>query len=156
VREVISISRLVRASLLKKRSTPRGGFGAERGQGMVEFALALPFLLLIMLGTIDLGRMFFDYVDLRSAAVEGAQYGSRYAADTSAIQAEALSAGAPSGTTVSVSTDSGCFSATTPGVPGYVTVTTAKTFQPFTTTFLSRFGLGPVNLSASSTMRCLT
>jgi Flp pilus assembly protein TadG len=123
---------------------------------MVEFAISLPFLLLIMLGTIDMGRMFFDYVDLRSAAVEGAQYGSRYAADPAAIQTEALGAGAPSGTTVAVSADAACLSATTPGVAGYVTVTTAKTFTPFTTSFLSRFGLGPVNLSATSTMRCLT
>jgi Flp pilus assembly protein TadG len=154
MKEVIRIRRLVLVNPF--RVTPCGQHGSERGQGIVEFALALPFLMLIMLGTIDMGRMFFDYIDLRSAAVDGAQYGSRNPANAGAIQAAALASGAPAGTTVTVAVDAACNSATTPGVPGSVTVTTAKTFQPFTTAFLSRFGLGPVNLSASNTMRCLT
>jgi len=124
---------------------------------MVEFALALPFLLMIMLGTIDAGRLFFDYLDLRSAAVEGAQWGSHNTADTGAISARTLGSGAPPGTSVAVSMDPGCLSATTPGVAGYVKVTTSKTFTPFTTSFfLARFGKGSFPLSASSTMRCMT
>ncbi len=154
MKEVIRIRRMVLP--FRTRYSSHGQHGSERGQGIVEFALALPFLMLIMLGTVDMGRMFFDYIDLRSASVDGAQFGSRNPSNVGAIQAEAIASGAPAGTTVSVVVDSACNSATTPGVPGSVKVTTAKTFQPFTTAFLSRFGLGPVNLSASTTMRCLT
>ncbi|MFL5758796.1 MAG: TadE/TadG family type IV pilus assembly protein [Thermomicrobiales bacterium] len=157
MREVISISRLVRASSFRTRTTPRGRHTVKRGQSIVEFTLALPFLLMIMLGTIDGGRMFFEYVDLRSAAVEGAQFGSHNTADTGLIAARALGSGAPAGTSVAVSMDAACLTISTPGVTGYVTVTTSKTFTPFTTSFfLARFGKGSFPLSASSTMRCLT
>src|SRR6266542_3411699 len=87
VREVISISHSSTVSPVRTRRASRGHHRSQRGQGMVEFAISLPFLLLIMLGTIDMGRMFFDYVDLRSAAVEGAQWGSHNTADTCAISA---------------------------------------------------------------------
>jgi uncharacterized membrane protein len=156
VREVISISHSITVSPFRTRRAHRGHHRSQRGQGMVEFAISLPFLLLIMLGTIDMGRMFFDYVDLRSAAVEGAQWGSHNTGDTGAISARTLGSGAPAGTSVAISMDAACLSALTPGVTGYVTVTTSKTFTPFTTSFLSKFGLGPVNLSATSSMRCLT
>lgn len=46
-----------------------------RGQGLVEFALLLPVLLLILLGTIEFGRIFFIYVNIANAAREGARYG---------------------------------------------------------------------------------
>jgi hypothetical protein len=33
----------------------------SRGQGLVEFALVLPVLLLLMMGIFDFGRVFFSY-----------------------------------------------------------------------------------------------
>jgi hypothetical protein len=48
----------------------------QSAQGMVEFALVLPLLLLIMLGLMELGRMLAFYVAVASAAREGARYGS--------------------------------------------------------------------------------
>ncbi len=44
------------------------------GQGLVEFALALPILLLLVIGTLDLGAAFFMKVELENSAREGAYY----------------------------------------------------------------------------------
>jgi Flp pilus assembly protein TadG len=39
----------------------------KKGQGLVEFALVLPILLLIVLGIAEFGRIFGGYVELQSA-----------------------------------------------------------------------------------------
>ncbi|MDD2921625.1 MAG: TadE/TadG family type IV pilus assembly protein [Anaerolineales bacterium] len=44
------------------------------GQGLVEFALALPILLLLRVGVLDFGMAFFVKVELENAAREGAYY----------------------------------------------------------------------------------
>ena len=41
--------------------------GSERGQGLVEFGLVLPLLLVFLLGVADFGRIFADGVALESA-----------------------------------------------------------------------------------------
>lgn len=46
----------------------------ERGQSMLEIALALPVLLLILSGLLDLGRLYYAYVAVTDAAAEGATY----------------------------------------------------------------------------------
>lgn len=46
----------------------------ERGQSMVEVALALPVLLLILSGLLDIGRAYFTYLALEEAAIEAAQF----------------------------------------------------------------------------------
>ena len=46
----------------------------ERGQSLVEAALALPLVIMLMLGMLDLGRAFFILVELNDAADEGAVY----------------------------------------------------------------------------------
>ncbi len=46
-----------------------------QGQGLVEFALILPILLLIMVGIMEFGRVFVIYVNLSNASREGARYG---------------------------------------------------------------------------------
>lgn len=55
-----------------KRRIDRG----ERAQSLVELAVALPVMVLILLGTIDFGMAIFSYAILRDAAQEGALYGS--------------------------------------------------------------------------------
>jgi Flp pilus assembly protein TadG len=47
------------------------------GQSLVEFALTLPIMLLIVLGAIDLGRVYFMTVNLENAVKEGAFFGAR-------------------------------------------------------------------------------
>jgi Flp pilus assembly protein TadG len=46
----------------------------ERGQSMVEFALALPILILILSGMLDIGRVYFTFIALEEAAAEAALY----------------------------------------------------------------------------------
>jgi hypothetical protein len=50
---------------------------SERGQSMVEMALAFPILLLILAGTLEVGKYFNDYLTILDATREAA----RYAAD---------------------------------------------------------------------------
>ncbi len=46
----------------------------NRGQGLLEFALVLPFLLVIVFGVFDLGRVFFTTITLVSASREGVRH----------------------------------------------------------------------------------
>lgn len=47
------------------------------GQSLVEFALILPLLLLIVVGAIDLGRVYVMTITMENAAKEGAFFGAR-------------------------------------------------------------------------------
>jgi TadE-like protein len=63
---------------------PRKGLNdRERGAELVEFALVLPLLLLIVLGTIEFGRVYYTYNILS----KGVRDGARYAA-TSRLQSD--------------------------------------------------------------------
>lgn len=44
------------------------------GQGLVEFALILPVVLLLVIGALDIGRAFYVKVVLENSAREGANY----------------------------------------------------------------------------------
>jgi Flp pilus assembly protein TadG len=46
----------------------------EEGNSLIELALSLPFLLLLLLGTFDLGRGFNTYIALANGAREGARW----------------------------------------------------------------------------------
>src|SRR5574338_1272037 len=48
----------------------------EKAQGMVEFALVLPILLLVILGIFAFGHMFFAYSSVVAASREAARYGA--------------------------------------------------------------------------------
>jgi Flp pilus assembly protein TadG len=48
----------------------------EYGQSMVELALTFTILLVLLAGTVDLGRAFFTWLEMRDAAQEGASYAS--------------------------------------------------------------------------------
>ncbi|HAF10804.1 MAG TPA: hypothetical protein DCK98_12090 [Chloroflexi bacterium] len=56
------------------RDSSRDIFGRDTGQSLVEVALALPLLLLILLGVADLGRAFYYTTAVASAARQGAAY----------------------------------------------------------------------------------
>jgi Flp pilus assembly protein TadG len=64
----------------------------EQGQSFVEMAISIVFILILLAGIVDLGRMFFVFVSLRDAAQEGASYASFCPADISGIQARVRSA----------------------------------------------------------------
>src|SRR5665647_997915 len=77
----------------KKRKAPPA-------QALVEVAIVLPMLLLLVLGAMYFGRMFYTKIVLTNASREGANYLSRnptdkgaYTGTISAIQNEAESSG---------------------------------------------------------------
>jgi Flp pilus assembly protein TadG len=61
---------------------------SERGQSLVELAISLVILLYLLSGAVEFGIIFFQYVQLRDAAQEGALYASTHPtqADLTAIQ----------------------------------------------------------------------
>jgi len=127
---------------------------APRGQSLIEFALASPVLLLLLLGTIDLGRMYADYVGLKNAARDGAGYGILKPTDTAGMESRVLAAGVPAGTTATATCTGTC---TTIDGTGQLVVTAASTFSPVTLGFFTWLGMdGTVTLSATAKMRVLT
>src|SRR4051794_4043149 len=99
-----------------------------RGQSLVELAVAMTLLCVVLLGTVDLGRVYFDYIDLKTAARNGARYGALKPDDTAGMRNRALSSTVPSGTTVSAVCTGNCG---TVGSTGTVVVTTTSTFTSF-------------------------
>lgn len=55
------------------------GRSQERGQSLLEFAMVLPVLLLLALGTIEFGRAYYHYNTLSKAVRQGARYMSMHA-----------------------------------------------------------------------------
>jgi Flp pilus assembly protein TadG len=62
------------------------GERSERGQSLVEFAISLVILLYLLSGAVEFGIIFFQYVQLRDAAQEGALFGSTDAENTAGIE----------------------------------------------------------------------
>jgi Flp pilus assembly protein TadG len=56
----------------------------ERGQALIEFALVLPLFLLLLLGIVQMGTVFRDYIALTDAT----RVGARQAAVARSIQPE--------------------------------------------------------------------
>jgi Flp pilus assembly protein TadG len=61
-------------TIFDRRRRAARAAGRERGQSLVEFAMSLPFILLIMAGLLDIGRAYFTFVALEDAAGEAAVY----------------------------------------------------------------------------------
>lgn len=55
------------------RGHDRAGRASSRGQGLVEFALIFPVLMLLLVAIFDLGRLVFAYNDISNAARVGAR-----------------------------------------------------------------------------------
>ena len=88
------ITSVCAASVWPRRARHR----SERGAAFVELAVALPLLILVLVGTVDFARVFYMSIELTNAARAGAQYGAFGAGfnsqDFSGMQASA-SASAP-------------------------------------------------------------
>jgi Flp pilus assembly protein TadG len=59
---------------------------SERGQSLVELSISLLVLLYLLSGAVEFGLAFFQFVQLRDAAQEGALYGSMNPANGSNIE----------------------------------------------------------------------
>jgi Flp pilus assembly protein TadG len=64
----------------------------ERGQSLVELAISLVLLLVLLSGAVEFGMAFFQFIQLRDAAQEGALYGSINPTAASAIETRARGA----------------------------------------------------------------
>jgi Flp pilus assembly protein TadG len=129
---------------------------ARKGQSLVELAICTPMLMLLLLGTLDVGRVFFDYISLRNAVVEGATYGTRHPSDAGGIQQAVVEHGVPADTSVSSFTTGDC---NNPEGGGSVHVEAHRTFTPIFFATLSTVASGVnwnFNVAATSTMRCMT
>ena len=140
-------------------------FGKSRGQSLVELALVLPVLLLLLVGTIEIGRFFYYSILVSNAARAGAQYGAQSlatAADTSGIQTAAQNDANVAGMTVTAVQQCGCTGASLNGAcpatgcarPNsplvYVQVTATGTFN----SLLSYPGLPPsITVTSTEQMR---
>lgn len=58
----------------------------EKGQSLVELGISFVFLMLLLGGAAEFGTAFFQYVQLKDAAQEGAIYASLYPNDTVSIE----------------------------------------------------------------------
>jgi hypothetical protein len=67
-------------------------FISERGQSLVELGVSLLILLYLLSGAAEFGVLFFQFVQLRDAAQEGALYGSMNPLDTPGITARVQAA----------------------------------------------------------------
>jgi Flp pilus assembly protein TadG len=152
-------------------------WGSDSGAALVELALSLPLLVLLMIGTIDLARVFYMTMELTDGARAGAAYGAFNSANsgnsaamqtvaTNAIAAKLQPVTAVASRSCQCADSSGNFSATSPTAnncaaplatscpSGHlvvtVTVTTSKTF-----TLLSAypFPISSLAVSRAATLR---
>ena len=126
---------------------------ARRGQAITEMALMTPFFLLILLGALDLGRIYISQNRLNAAVKEAAMLG-RYQPDPATIQERAFQEVREPGTNgrrllgaegVDFWVEVQCFSPGTPPIertcgtpaPGdYIEVTGYHNFEPITSQIL--------------------
>ena len=57
----------------------------EKGQGLVELAIIIPFLVIIVVGLLDLGRAYFSVIIINNAAREGVRYLSVHRSDKGTV-----------------------------------------------------------------------
>jgi len=119
---------------------------SPRGQSLVELALTLPILLLLLVGVLDLGRLYFAQITVVNASREGARYATTNPTNSTGITTKANNEASGSGITLGSVTAS-CANGCTAGNPVRVTVT--ANFQ-LITTYL--FGGGTIPLSAYTEM----
>ncbi len=86
----------------------------ESGQSLLELALVLVFLLILLAGVVDLGRMMYEYLTMRDAAQEGAGYGAVFPNDCDHIVDRVMQNLPDANYTVSIYIDGiGCADAST-------------------------------------------
>ena len=138
---------------------------ASPGTAAIEFALAMPFLLVLVLGVVELGYSTYQAMRVADAAEAGAVYASKYGFDAAGIEAAVTGATGPAATITSpapfqfcgcpgsagvttVDCSTTCTDGSTPGV--YIQVNASMTRE----SILPYPDLGlPTTLTAQSTVR---
>lgn len=134
---------------------------SQAGQSLTEFALLLPLLVLVLLGVVEVARIYESYVTITNAAREGARYGIEHptitgdCATDKTIKYRTCQEAANSDITLT----SGDITVSCPDASGgdcsaaatgtRITVTVNYTYS-FLTTYL--FGVGQMTISNYATM----
>jgi Flp pilus assembly protein TadG len=137
----------------------------QRGTALVEFALLLPFLAIVVFGTIDLGRAYLLWNQVKNSAREGANYAQLHpseqtpnsgsCADPANIRyrarSEAGSASSNFTVTVSPAASGGCDPTNPPAAGTNVTVTVGSSLNLLTPLVAQIVG-NPLSVKASVTV----
>lgn len=123
----------------------------SRGQGIVEFAIALPIFLALTFGIIELGWLLYNNHTLSNATREGARYamvnGARSENSDAVAEIQDVVSDYSGGLNGSVSTT---VTPQTIGEPGsQVTVSTTYDYQPIVGMIA---GIGSITLTSDSTV----
>ncbi len=131
----------------------------ERGVATVEFAIALPLLLVLLMATAELGRALSEYDTLAKCARDGARYlASKALSGTTQVVSVTPQLQTDTANLVVTGNINGAGAALLPGLVvgnvtaadagnGYVSVTATYTYQPMLATFPT-FGLtNPISLA---------
>ena len=126
-----------------------------RAQSVIEFALTLPLILVLVLGMVDFGRIFFTKMILTNAAREGANYLAYFPEDADNGYADTFIAIYNEGYSSNVEIETADVSyanCCTRGMPVEVTIT--KAVDLIFDAPLQSLGLmgGPFNLSSTVKM----
>ncbi len=136
----------------------------DHGSSLVEVALVIPVLLLLLLGTVDFGRVYYLAMEIAGAAHAGAEYGFQNPTDATGIQAAAMH-DAPDVPNLAVATpaygcecsDGSSFSANCSSTPRCTNNIVYRVSVNVSTTFTPWFpwpGIpSTISLSNSATMR---
>jgi Flp pilus assembly protein TadG len=71
----------------------RAKLGHEAGQAVIEMMILLPIFLVLMIGTVEFGRLAYAYIEVADAARAGVQYGAQNratASDNTGMQQAAI------------------------------------------------------------------
>jgi Flp pilus assembly protein TadG len=144
----------------------------EHGVAAVEFAIALPLLLLLLMATAELGRLLSEYDTLEKGVRDGARYlASKALAGTTQVVSVTPTLQTQTANRVVTGNVNGSGAALLPGLTvgnvtaaaaaanGYISVTATYTYQPMLAS-LPTFGLSaPISLAipltATVNMRAL-
>src|SRR5688572_16377718 len=67
-----------RFSKRQSRRAPTQPKRQEAGQSLIEFSIMMVFMVVLLMGVLDLARAYFTYLALKDAAAEGAYFGSAF------------------------------------------------------------------------------
>ena len=143
----------------------RSGFD-DRGNVMIEFALALPMLFLLLTGLLDLGRYGMQKSAMLGGARDGAMYGTVAPTDSANINSTAQTATSLTGVTATNTVFCQCVAGTTVAcnstcgggnLKKYITVTATRSFTSVLSVATLNFGsfgsfTPPTSVTASITM----
>lgn len=152
------------------RAFQSGRAARQRGVAAVEFTIALPVLLILLMATADLGRMLSQYNTLNKSVRDGARYLASNALQAGVMTVTAAEQTATQNLVVTGNVN-GSGTALLPGLTasnvtasgstsGYVTVSASYTYQPILAAGLPMFGYHStvslaIPLNATVVMRAL-